>query len=296
MVVVRDVTAFQARYGTAPVIAGTYAGALDNAGEHLLLVDEDGATIQDFTYDDSDLDQGWHPTTDGDGFSLVIADPHGALAKWSVGGGWRPSHELGGSPGELDLIRGDFDADDRVGVSDLAYLQSRLGTVAGATTRTGDLTGDGAVTRADVAVMARNFGRSYVPAGSGSSPTAPMPAAAPATAPAASAAVVARPVARDPQAATADMRGTQPERGLDRTEEKNQGAAAPAPRTAKGAAGRTLGSAAVDRAIRDWNELPATSTLSKNHGRLLRARRLAPSIYDRLPKSIGRMGDISSVE
>jgi hypothetical protein len=59
-----------------------------------------------------------------------------------------------------------------VGIADAAYLQSRLGTATGATASTGDLTGDGAVDRADAAALASRYGRGAPPASGGSAPAA----------------------------------------------------------------------------------------------------------------------------
>ncbi|HER20525.1 MAG TPA: lamin tail domain-containing protein, partial [Chromatiales bacterium] len=80
------------------VIAGTYAGRLSNAGERLRLVDALGTVIHEFTYKD-----GWHPATDGAGFSLTIVDPYNTdLTAWDRKESWRPSALVGGSPGYDD--------------------------------------------------------------------------------------------------------------------------------------------------------------------------------------------------
>ena len=67
---------------------------------------------------------------------------------------------------------GDFDHDNDVDLVDLAYLHGRIGTANGATRDSGDLTGDGAVNRGDVARFVRNFGRSYAEPTGGNSPAA----------------------------------------------------------------------------------------------------------------------------
>jgi hypothetical protein len=172
-VVVADADAFEARYGSTGIaVAGTYTGQLNNAGETVRLEDPGTFTIQEFTYDDNGV--GWHATTDGDGPSLVIINPLGDTDNWDFGTHWRPSFETG-SPGGVDRSLGDFDLNDRVDATDLAYLQSRLGTASGATALTGDLTGDGAVDRHDVIEFARRFGRSNGPVAP--SPVAPSPVA-----------------------------------------------------------------------------------------------------------------------
>jgi hypothetical protein len=172
LLLVENIEAFEFRYDNPPVaIAGQYSGRLDNAGERLVLQDAVGVTIHDFTFDDTGLD--WHPATDGEGYSLVIRDAAAPVATWSNAAAWRASSELGGSPGSRDWMFGDFDNDNDVDLTDLAFLQGRIGATSSATPATGDLTGDGAVDRGDVARFVRNFGRSYV------APVAlPSPAAA----------------------------------------------------------------------------------------------------------------------
>ena len=188
-VVVRNQAAFQARYGTSIPIAGTYDNdAFNNAGEHVLLLDADGGTVLDFTYDDTG--DGWHPTTDGAGYSLVIVSENGPVADWNSGAGWRPSQALGGSPGQSEPTEnaGDINLDNRVDAVDLTILQANIGTTTGADRAHGDLNGDGAVNRADAAIVAVNYGRSY----------SPSPPASP------SAAVVSR--AEPPSSMTASRR------------------------------------------------------------------------------------------
>ncbi len=131
-----------------------FTGNLDNGGEPIGVIDADGGVIQSFTYDDV-----WHPTTDGDGYSLVIADATAPLAAWNQASGWRASFQTGGSPGEEDRLSGDVNGDLRVDLVDLAILQSNYGVVSGALRSQGDLDGDGTVGRSDVAQLARNFGR-----------------------------------------------------------------------------------------------------------------------------------------
>ncbi|RIK78824.1 MAG: hypothetical protein DCC68_14305 [Planctomycetota bacterium] len=170
VLVVANPAAFAMRYGSGLPVAGEYTGNFNNAGEAVRLETSVGSTILDFVYDDTGPT--WHPTTDGDGYSLVKLDPAAAIATYGDGAAWRPSFELGGSPAARDAMRGDFDFDDRVGLADVAFLQSRLGTASGATPATGDLDNDGDVDRADAAALAQRFGRSYTP------PPAPAPAAA----------------------------------------------------------------------------------------------------------------------
>ena len=92
VVLVRNPTAFTARYGARSNIAGTFTGSLDDAGEALRLERFDGLELFELTYNDR-----WYPTTDGLGFSLV-------RRRLDVGDGsseaWGPSSQVGGNPGE----------------------------------------------------------------------------------------------------------------------------------------------------------------------------------------------------
>jgi hypothetical protein len=97
IVVVHNQAAFISRYGTGIRIAGEFSGSLDNAGERLTLVGPLGEPILDFSYDPS-----WYPITDGGGFSLVATDLTAPPGAWGQAGNWRPSSQLGGSPGSTD--------------------------------------------------------------------------------------------------------------------------------------------------------------------------------------------------
>jgi len=96
--VVKDIAAFEARYGPGLPVAGQYAGALANDGERIELVDAIGRTIHNFKYEDN-----WYETTDGAGFSLTIVNPIPSdPVQWSEKDAWRPSTHEGGSPGTVD--------------------------------------------------------------------------------------------------------------------------------------------------------------------------------------------------
>lgn len=170
VVVVANPAAFAERYGASVAVAGEYLGSLSNGGESLVLSGPLGEELLSFTYDDA-----WYPETDGPGHSLSIIDPLTSAESYNEAVSWQPSREIDGSPGAIDVLRGDVNLDDRVDLFDLAAVQSHLGTASSATRAIGDLNGDGAVNRADAALVARGFGRIY--------PTpAPAPAAAPAAA------------------------------------------------------------------------------------------------------------------
>ncbi|HML72963.1 MAG TPA: lamin tail domain-containing protein [Anaerohalosphaeraceae bacterium] len=100
ILVVAQQAAFEARYGTTLPVAGVYSGKLDNAGEHieLKLAAPLDAAILRFDYKD-----GWYPSTDGDGHSLVIAAVDASPESWQQKDGWRESVSAGGSPGRADI-------------------------------------------------------------------------------------------------------------------------------------------------------------------------------------------------
>ena len=100
---VKNVAAFQQRYGTAAQILGTYTDYLSNSGERVTLYDPNSATnVFDVTYVDS-----WYPTTDGNGYSLVVKDlapSQAAATVLGVATAWRASTAAGGSPGAADPV------------------------------------------------------------------------------------------------------------------------------------------------------------------------------------------------
>jgi len=99
VVVVKSNSAFATRYNTNDIlIAGEYEGKLKNSGEKIELQGAGGETLLAFTY--SDL---WYPTTDGDGYSLVIVNAYQGTNLWNEKAGWRPSLEINGSPGKEDI-------------------------------------------------------------------------------------------------------------------------------------------------------------------------------------------------
>lgn len=96
-VLVKNVEAFQLRYGTDANVVGEYTGALNNAGEQLHLIDASGATLSHVTYGDGQL---WPASADGVGATLVLdgQTPESAtdLNKYYY---WRGSTNVGGTPG-----------------------------------------------------------------------------------------------------------------------------------------------------------------------------------------------------
>ncbi len=96
--VVKDIVAFEAKYGPGLPIAGEYAGSLANEGERIELMDAIGRTVQSFTYEDD-----WYNRTDGQGYSLTSVDPtQPDPDQWSQQTGWRESTHVNGSPGAPD--------------------------------------------------------------------------------------------------------------------------------------------------------------------------------------------------
>ncbi len=174
IVIVENLAAFAERYGDTIPVAGQFGGRLNNAGERVLVADAEAQTILDFTYDDTG--PGWHPSTDGLGYSLTIVDESLVASAWNSPASWRASFEIGGSPGSPDLLLGDFNGDLQVNLADLAILQANMGTLAGATALDGDMNGNGTVDRLDAAQFARRFGRGVVAPASNDAAAASAPA------------------------------------------------------------------------------------------------------------------------
>ena len=156
ILIVENLEAFQLRYGDGFRIAGQWSGKLSNAGETLTLLD-DGATVHSFAFDDA-----WYESTDGDGYSLEIADLKGDIERWSQQTGWRPSDAIGGSPGSVEFhnddLAGDFDNNDRVDFADFLILSANFGK-DNMTREQGDADDNGIVNFLDFLLLSANFGR-----------------------------------------------------------------------------------------------------------------------------------------
>ncbi|MEW6237587.1 MAG: lamin tail domain-containing protein [Candidatus Omnitrophota bacterium] len=94
LVVTSNLAAFETRYGAGIPIAGIFEGRLDNGGERIQLLDSNGETIHDFTYDDANP---WPEAADGKGPSLFVVDVEG---NYDDPANWIASGEEGGTPGE----------------------------------------------------------------------------------------------------------------------------------------------------------------------------------------------------
>jgi hypothetical protein len=98
--VVANRLAFECRYGTSVSsrIAGEYKGNLANSGETIKLIDLQTGAVAQFVYADT-----WYPATDGQGWSLVPANPSQVNpAQLGSRSAWRSSYHWGGSPGLPD--------------------------------------------------------------------------------------------------------------------------------------------------------------------------------------------------
>ena len=120
-VVVRDMDAFEDRYGTGVTVLGEYTGGLNNGGERLELVDSLGQEISSVTYNDGGL---WSVAADGDGASLVLdsdTTSNSLLGKYYS---WRASVEHGGTPGAASANPSGVVINEIVSHSDLPDVDS----------------------------------------------------------------------------------------------------------------------------------------------------------------------------
>ena len=90
--VVADLAAFEARYGTDLNVAGEFSGTLNDAGEQFALLDALSNPIHQFSYG---VANGW-PTVGNDGGTLEVLDVGG---DYSDPANWTASNESQGSPG-----------------------------------------------------------------------------------------------------------------------------------------------------------------------------------------------------
>jgi hypothetical protein len=91
----RNPAALTARY-PGVTVDGVYTGKLDNGGECITLAHLLGTNVFSFSYGTRPP---WPMTPDGYGFSLVST---GSAQDPALASGWRPSAQLGGSPGGDD--------------------------------------------------------------------------------------------------------------------------------------------------------------------------------------------------
>ena len=99
VLVVKNLAAFEARYGTGLPVAGEFGGSLDDNGNEIVIVDTLNQIIQQFTYDDTGA---WPGRADGGTSSLEVINPITAI-DYSDPNTWRASSEVHGTPGTAGL-------------------------------------------------------------------------------------------------------------------------------------------------------------------------------------------------
>ncbi len=98
--VVKNLAAFNSRYGSGKPIAGVFlSGSLNNGGEEIKLSYGAGTTIRTFTYTSL---APW-PAIGTTGASLVLRNPY-ALPDHALPENWRASLATGGDPGGVDSL------------------------------------------------------------------------------------------------------------------------------------------------------------------------------------------------
>ncbi len=98
----RDREAFESKYGSDVPALGPYAGALDNGGERVLLVDAESRPVDVIDYDDTFP---WPVNPDGIRGSIELVDTDRDNDR---GGAWRASRDPFGSPGRTNSVRREF--------------------------------------------------------------------------------------------------------------------------------------------------------------------------------------------
>jgi hypothetical protein len=92
-VIVRNLDAFETRYGDTINVVGVFSGGLSNSGETITLLDSVGTEIHQFQYNDKN---GWPLAADGIGGTLEVVNTDGNYADSN---NWANSLEFDGSPG-----------------------------------------------------------------------------------------------------------------------------------------------------------------------------------------------------
>jgi hypothetical protein len=150
IVVAGNAEAFAERYGDNLPVVGAYTDRLANSAEAIQLLGSFDESILDFEYTDD-----WYPTTDGDGFSLVIVNPLADRNTWGEAASWRPSKVVNGTPGTNEGVAGDTNDDGVVDLTDLNNVRNNFGG-----TGLGDTDGNGVVDLNDLNAVRNNFGAS----------------------------------------------------------------------------------------------------------------------------------------
>ncbi|MDB4354186.1 CotH kinase family protein, partial [Akkermansiaceae bacterium] len=95
VLLVKNVTAFETRYGTDLPVIGTYPNSLSNGGEQVMLSFAVNTPIIDFTYETV---APWPTSPDGGGYSMVLVDPTSA-PDHALASSWTTGAIIGGTPG-----------------------------------------------------------------------------------------------------------------------------------------------------------------------------------------------------
>ena len=127
VLIVKNLPAFEARYGAGLPVAGEFTGSLNNAGDTIVLKDVLlNLPLQDFSYNDN---VPWPVCADGEGYSLILKNP-ATNPDHSAPSNWRCSSLPVGNPGTSDArpaFSGDPNLDqDNDGLGQL--LEHYLGT------------------------------------------------------------------------------------------------------------------------------------------------------------------------
>ncbi|MEM7231205.1 MAG: CotH kinase family protein, partial [Planctomycetota bacterium] len=162
-VIVEDLAEYTAAYGEDTPVLGEYSGRLSNSRMRLEYKGPVGEPFIDVEYDDD-----WHPSTDGEGYTLVLRDPSSDPSTWEDAASWRASSTLGGTPGRADSnngpggqLHGDLDQNGQVNITDAIGILANLFQGADRNpclTQQGNLTllnvnGDDAVNLSDAVYM-----------------------------------------------------------------------------------------------------------------------------------------------
>lgn len=148
-IVVENLDAFEARFGTGLNVVGQWSGGLNNGGEPIELLDAADNIIQAFTYDDASP---WPVGADGAGPALALVGP---TLDATNGSNWIAAAASPGDGSFAPELTGDYDRNSVVDQADYAMWQSEFSN-SRATNVDGNE--DGFVSLADYTVWRDNLG------------------------------------------------------------------------------------------------------------------------------------------